>query len=386
MDLQNWSRKPIIAVMEMVDLVADLLYKHNCVIVPGLGGFVSNYSGSEFKEDFLTLIPARKRIAFNEQLHENDGLLINHVARTFKISYSEAESQVQRFVEFVSERIHSHKSFEFRNVGTFYYTRENKVVFVPYEGLNMLAGSYGLSPVKIRSNKKSGINSNTENVPVIPSDGKVKKIKQNRNRSFEVKKLWPYVSGAAVILFLAVSVQFLSQVDFDKIGLPGKDVKKQQDASLLKFDTQEKAPIVQPESEIIPEKVEQKEKIQEEKQPEITRPEPAVPAPAPEKPNPVAKNEETTETQSGTPDWLEAWKKNRNKTEYYIVIDQADSEDKLNSRLQSLLESGFAAGIIKHENRHYLSIEHFANEKNATEYLRLIKRSYNKATIIPIAS
>jgi hypothetical protein len=76
--------------MELVDLVSDLLFKHNCVIIPGIGGFVANYSQAEFKNDNRTILPSRKRVAFNQSLIENDGLLVN------KLSQQKSIMQMQK--------------------------------------------------------------------------------------------------------------------------------------------------------------------------------------------------------------------------------------------------------------------------------------------------
>jgi hypothetical protein len=381
MSAQNWSRNPIIAVMEMVDLVADLLFKHNCVIVPGLGGFVSNYSKAEFKEEYQTILPARKRIAFNEKLHENDGLLINHVAKTKGISYSEAEDAVNKFVEYASERIHHHKSFEFKNVGTFYYTRENNVVFVPYEGINMLTDSYGLSPLKLRATQKMSETADVRpTVEVVPDTKKVKKIKQNRKSNFNIKRLWPVISGAAVILFVAISIQFLSQLDLNWELGKKKEPNKQQDASLLHFDSQSTT-IHTPVQEVAP--VKQEADIPVKPVAPVAVEAPTAPEPKEIKETAPVVDASSTEK---NPDWLAQWQKNRNPVQYYIVIEQSAQETTLASKVDALNQSGYTARVVEQDQQYYLSIEQFSADKNATEYLRLIQRSFKKAKIIPIAS
>jgi hypothetical protein len=381
MSAQNWSRNPIIAVMEMVDLVADLLFKHNCVIVPGLGGFVSNYSKAEFKEEYQTILPARKRIAFNEKLHENDGLLINHVAKTKGISYSEAEVEVIKFVEYASERIHHHKSFEFKNVGTFYYTRENNVVFVPYEGINMLTDSYGLSPLKLRATQKMSETADVRpTLEVVPDTKKVKKIKQNRKSNFNIKRLWPVISGAAVILFVAISIQFLSQLDLNWELGKKKEPNKQQDASLLHFDSQSTT-IHTPVQEVAP--VKQEADIPVKPVAPVAVEAPTAPEPKEIKETAPVVDASSTEK---NPDWLAQWQKNRNPVQYYIVIEQSAQETTLASKVDALNQSGYTARVVEQDQQYYLSIEQFSAEKNATEYLRLIQRSFKKAKIIPIAS
>lgn len=139
--------------MELIDLVSDLLYKHNCVIIPGFGGFVGNFKATEFNESRMLLSPARKKVAFNQSLQENDGLLINALMKRKAISYEQSEKEVAIFVRFLSDRLEKYRNYEFKNIGSFYLNKENLLVFVAYEGLNFFKKSYGLQDVKVRKIK-----------------------------------------------------------------------------------------------------------------------------------------------------------------------------------------------------------------------------------------
>lgn len=63
--------------INLIESVSELLYKHNCVIIPGFGGFITNYKPSGFEESRNLISPSSKKVAFNQLLIENDGLLIN---------------------------------------------------------------------------------------------------------------------------------------------------------------------------------------------------------------------------------------------------------------------------------------------------------------------
>ncbi len=136
--------------MELIDLVSELLYKHNCVIIPDFGGFVANFKSTEFEEKRLLLSPSRKKVAFNQSLKENDGLLINSLVKRKFISYEQAEKEVNFFSKFLNDRLIQYKNYEFKNIGSFYLNKEDKLVFVAYEGLNFYKKSYGLQDVKVK--------------------------------------------------------------------------------------------------------------------------------------------------------------------------------------------------------------------------------------------
>jgi len=146
--------------MELIDLVSELLYKHNCVIIPDFGGFVANFKSTEFEEKRLLLSPSRKKVAFNQSLKENDGLLINSLVKRKFISYEQAEKEVNLFSKFLNDRLIQYKNYEFKNIGSFYLNKEDKLIFVAYEGLNFYKKSYGLQDVKVKRLSSAPLTSN----------------------------------------------------------------------------------------------------------------------------------------------------------------------------------------------------------------------------------
>jgi hypothetical protein len=245
----------------------------------------------------------------------------------------------------------------------------------------MLTDSYGLSPLKLRATQKMSETADVRaTVEVVPDTKKVKKIKQNRKSNFNIKRLWPVISGAAVILFVAISIQFLSQLDLNWELGKKKEPNKQQDASLLHFDSQSTT-INTPVQEIAPVKQEADIPV---------KPVAPVAVEAPTAPEPKEIKEEMPVVDASSteknPDWLAQWQKNRNPVQYYIVIEQSAQETTLASKVDALNQSGYTARVVEQDQQYYLSIEQFSAEKNATEYLRLIQRSFKKAKIIPIAS
>lgn len=135
---------------EISEVISSLLYTHNCVIIPGFGGFVANHTPSYIQEDRSTIHPAGKRIAFNANLKENDGLVLNAITREWDISYKEAEIRMDQFVEEINSRLNQYRNLEFKNLGTFYLNPEEKLLFVPYYGQNFLDDSFGLPALKLK--------------------------------------------------------------------------------------------------------------------------------------------------------------------------------------------------------------------------------------------
>lgn len=130
--------------------IKHLLYNHDCVIIPDFGGLITRYVPARINPVKHTLVPPSKKIAFNEKLVLNDGLLISTIAYTNNITKEEARQLVMSFVHEVRNRLDSEQRFELTDIGVFKYNHERKLVFDYTEGDNLLEASFGLPEIVAR--------------------------------------------------------------------------------------------------------------------------------------------------------------------------------------------------------------------------------------------
>ncbi len=122
----------------------DLLVLHDCVILPGFGGFVGSYkSAKRTDKDYFT--PPRKVIAFNQQLKQNDGLLANTIVAIEKISYEEAMQHVTTFVANIKEELSTKGSYTIKGIGELKVGEQEKILFTPDTTTNFLHLPTGMS-------------------------------------------------------------------------------------------------------------------------------------------------------------------------------------------------------------------------------------------------
>lgn len=130
--------------MNTVDYIFELLYEHDCVIVPGFGGFVTNYHPAKIHPVLHTFAPPTKDILFNPRLVTNDGILISHISRTEGISYERATQRIQQEVVQIQQMLDQSQKFEIVNVGCLSKDIEGSLQFEPAATVNFLLTSYGL--------------------------------------------------------------------------------------------------------------------------------------------------------------------------------------------------------------------------------------------------
>ncbi len=125
--------------------INELLFWHDCVIIPGLGGFVANHLSAEIDDEKGLFLPPRKEIGFNRSLSHNDGLLINYVAVHEGVEYQAAALQVKQYVDEVLRQINSGFSFDIDSVGVLKSDAIGNLLFQPFNTSGFLADSFGLS-------------------------------------------------------------------------------------------------------------------------------------------------------------------------------------------------------------------------------------------------
>ncbi|POY39890.1 SPOR domain-containing protein [Flavobacterium alvei] len=125
--------------------ISQLLYRYQCVTVPGFGAFLTEIQSAQLIESSHSFFPPKKMISFNAHLKNNDGLLANHIAQAEKTSYEYAVSAIQYEVFNWKKALQENGLFSIKNVGNFSLNADKNLIFTPYDQTNYLTNSFGLS-------------------------------------------------------------------------------------------------------------------------------------------------------------------------------------------------------------------------------------------------
>jgi hypothetical protein len=126
--------------------IRELLFGHDCVIVPGFGGFIGNYTPARIDRSTDTFYPPVKKISFNRNLNHNDGLLVGKISGSNKINYGDARNLVEEFVAGIRKKLEKGEKVVFDNIGSFVNNHEGNIQFEPDSSFNYHLDSYGLEP------------------------------------------------------------------------------------------------------------------------------------------------------------------------------------------------------------------------------------------------
>ncbi|MFA5817306.1 MAG: HU family DNA-binding protein [Bacteroidales bacterium] len=136
--------------MKVIQAIRRLLFLEDCVIIPGLGGFVSQYRPAVIDKATGTFIPPTKEIVFNSELVQNDGTLVNFIAEKSGISMDVARKQVDRFVEEAKKKLEQNDPVFIYGIGQFIQDKNRKIRFQADAGTNLFLESFGLASFHLR--------------------------------------------------------------------------------------------------------------------------------------------------------------------------------------------------------------------------------------------
>jgi hypothetical protein len=131
--------------MKIEQYISQLLYRHQCVTVPGFGAFLTEIHSAHLHENTNSFYPPKKVISFNSHLKNNDGLLANHIAHVEKTSYENSVASIESEVIIWNSILQVNEKFTLKNIGELSLNGEKNLVFTPSENINYLKESFGLN-------------------------------------------------------------------------------------------------------------------------------------------------------------------------------------------------------------------------------------------------
>lgn len=201
------------------EYIVSLLYHHDCVILPGLGGFVARHvpSGTDLNRELI--LPPCKNILFNKNLINNDGLLCNYVVEQAQCSYPEAVKIVEEYVQELKKTLTQKHRFEIEHLGALYYDHENNVQFQALADINYLIDSFGLVPVKAR--------------PLIQIAAEIKTLETNDRVVKQPQKLVIQKSKIKQWAIAAVSIPIVATAFY--LSFTNQKIKNAWEAAITPF-------------------------------------------------------------------------------------------------------------------------------------------------------
>ncbi|MGV6828796.1 MAG: HU domain-containing protein [Flavobacteriales bacterium] len=302
--------------MQLSNYINDLLYRYECVIVPGFGAFLTHFHSAIIDEKQHLFYPPSKTVSFNKQLQTNDGLLANYIATIEQCSYEIALQKIRKYTNRLSLDLSEGKTISLENIGNLSLSSENKVQFYPSNSQNFNTASFGLSQFVSQPTKREiylkTVKTLDQKAPLLLSS--------------EKKETIPYLKYAAIAI-IAISLSGFGGLKWYENQVQKNNyVEKQQANTLVEHQIQQATF-------------------------EIENPLPAL---------------KLTLT--------------KQKGKYHIIAGAFRIEENAHKKIKQLAQKGYTATLLGKNKYglHQVAYQSFENRKEATVFLRKIIQLENK--------
>ena len=124
--------------MKIGVFISELLYKHDEVILPGLGRFFTKYVPAKFIPEEGKVLAPSKTIAFDSMRKEGNTPLIGFLAGKHDMEVGQVSAYLEHFVGELAHLVESGKKVELERVGVFSKDASGSLVFEPDRSVNYL--------------------------------------------------------------------------------------------------------------------------------------------------------------------------------------------------------------------------------------------------------
>ena len=186
--------------LRIIEHIEQMLSVHDCVIIPGFGGFVLQVTPTWYNAEAHRFEPLHKELVFNETLQHNDGLLIESYRQSEATDYRSAYRLVQADVAELNALLERDGQVEMAPIGVFRRGEEGQLIFEASRDTDWLnASMFGLPAFTIEPLAEE-----------LPIPMNVEKMEKRRPDVYYIpvnRRLVRWVAAAvvAIVVFLSAS-------------------------------------------------------------------------------------------------------------------------------------------------------------------------------------
>lgn len=185
--------------IELSKHIESLLLSNNCVIVPELGGFVTQYIPARFISEEALFLPPYRSVGFNPQLTLNDGLLVQSYMQTYDTNYPETLKLISRAVGQVKGELRHNGEFTFHGIGKLTLGMGGQYDFEPLPAGVLSPELYALDSYRI--SRLDVPSENPEEKKQKPTKAAKERKKKNNYTLRINKEIVNYATAAVIAVF-----------------------------------------------------------------------------------------------------------------------------------------------------------------------------------------
>ena len=170
--------------MRLEKYINQLLFQHDCVIVPKFGAFISHPTSATINAEDSSITPPHHAISFNSALTTNDGIIEQAYEIGEAIDREEASLLLEDDVNNWKTRIENGENIHLKKVGFLKKDQDGNLKFEPHTTLNLLPDAFGLTTIHPNLI-----------LPIEPEEKNITEAKKNWSSILAVASVIPIIVG-----------------------------------------------------------------------------------------------------------------------------------------------------------------------------------------------
>lgn len=134
----------------IIEHIEYLLTSHDCVVIPGWGALVAQYTDSHYNSTRGLIERPRRELGFNASVDHNDGLLAQSLVRREGITYDAAIRFISQSVSAFRQQLSLGNEVSLGRLGYFHSRDGHRIEFTPFNHVQSNDSYYGLRNVSFR--------------------------------------------------------------------------------------------------------------------------------------------------------------------------------------------------------------------------------------------
>ena len=134
---------------DVLKVLPGLFWDHDCVMLPGLGGFVCNPRSAWYDEAKRQIVPPSRDVLFNPRLTTNDGVLANELMAKHGTLYPDAIQAVEGLVQHVQGALNAGQPFQLPGLGKLYKEEDGQLRFMADAEFERMLQSFGHASIPL---------------------------------------------------------------------------------------------------------------------------------------------------------------------------------------------------------------------------------------------
>lgn len=187
--------------IELAKHIEALLVDNDCVIVPGVGGFIIHYAPAIWTETNRLFLPPTRMTGFNSRLKVNDGLLVQSYMTAHHIGFFKASKQVEKDVDELWSVLHTEGKVLLENIGLLRLSVHGTLEFIPCTTSLCTPSLYGWSSFGMRKLDAKVVPARMPSTTLAPAERGKRPLKTKINAP-----LWSNAAAVVAIIILCFAL------------------------------------------------------------------------------------------------------------------------------------------------------------------------------------